>query len=612
MKKHLRAFFGIFIVVNLGCSGDNNERARDGGFSNIYVDALSGNGGFSGRTAGGTGGERGRSCELVSTTCDCGETRGMAKINPCTDAIVEECVCPTTKECVNIVGCRGTQQCDFQGCGECSCEKEIAVGTGNARRIATSLDGDLYILLNESPWIDRIDKQGNLTSLNMRGDFLWVEDFVIDGKGNIVLAGKLLAESGNAVQIQRLSPNGELLGATQWHISPYNSSSKDTYLVGLGVLSNGSVVASATLSYFVGHAFITDQTTVGSDVVLDMSAVNQWHVFDGRYGARQIIGPNDEILLSGSAGDDKTWIAQFSSTGEYMAENIGNDDSVTLITVANNGIVYGGHTYRGIGMVGIGFVPISRLGVGLIADWEENLTDDVYDTTLFDLHGLDDSVLVLLQRNKTNYLARINDRGASIFIDYTNGSPSETELLTPLSYTPIDSILRNKNELVILSKTESGYRVSSMAFSVTETGAQSGESCYSDTDCEKGGCCLRSRRASDLLSLVSGKKGGNGICADPKICAEGNLCATDAECLSGFCLMPSNATVGICSSKCITSSDCNSDAYCAPIQCTESNCPNVCLIDCSSGGTFACQEKYDHWTCQDTQNTEGITVHLCR
>lgn len=538
------------------------------------------------------------------------------EVNTCTNELVTQCICPTTEECITIIGCQGTQRCDFYGCGGCSCENEIATGSEAARRITPGLDGDLYILLNESPWIVHIDKQGNSTSLDTRGNLSWVDDFVVDGQGNIVLAGSTPVEADDVVQIQRLNPNGEVAAATQWQIPPYNSSWRDTRLVGLGVLSNGNVVASATLFFLVGHAFITNETTVGSDIVLDMTAVADEYIFNSRYGARQIIGPNDEILLSGVLGTgEQIWMAQFSSTGEYIAEFAATTSyyasSSAIATIANSGVVYGGWS-----SVISGFSPdasyIRRFGDGLKDDWTITLEDDANDTHLFDLHGLNDSVLVLLERGETSYLARVDAQG--VFIDYTKGNSNESELLIPLSYTPIDSILRNNSELVILSETEGGYRISSMTFSVAGAGrAQSGEPCYSDTDCEKGGCCFEARGGlEDLLISLSGDKEGNGICADPKVCEVGYLCEGDHECLSGLCLIAAEETSGICSSECGASSDCDSDYYCAPIECSESECPNICLFDCLSGGTDFCKSKYDPWVCQDTENTEGITVPLCR
>ncbi len=531
--------------------------------------------------------------ELV--TCNCsGKPTGSQSVDTCTGT-PSACDCGAPEACdLPELGCAATRVCypSTSKCGECECKPADAGGLVNGKGIVHELSvdsaGNVALLLTAAPWIVRVSAKGAAQDVPVRSDLSWASAIWAREDGSIVVLGTV----GAVIQFQRFDSSGALVGSGKWGLAD------PTSLGGIARRPDGDIAILAVTRSELSIGKLGADDLVSMAFSLDFKTKDPFGdaVCCGRQPTSFAIGPAGEYYMAGSYNPsnrvDGIWFAALDPQGVPVAEKF--DKAYDLFEsspriVAGPGGVYSVWTWSYTDREAVDTYT-ARLASSMQSVWRVVTDDKTHASVARDLAPLPDGAVLAGSQAGVPSLLRFTPDGKTIpLLQGLTTAPDFVERVGDFGLVVVDNLEDSDGQLV------SSYQVQRLQLEPLKLAKKAtGDSCTENTDCETSRCCHE------------GASAAAGVCGDATGCAYKARCSADAECSGGLCLLPA----AVCTLACTKSAACPNGSYCA-LPCSTGDCSGACLPECLVDGTIGCHALGD-WTCQMTNNTEGVQVSVCR
>lgn len=507
------------------------------------------------------------------------------------------------EDCLGDNDCAGVRSCTMLECEACQCDNTLtsdwtaALGSDvSARHIAGAPDGSVYVLLTQEPWVARYAAvDGATLPFNVRSTLDWARQIAVGGDGSVYVGGSdTFGGSVETVQVQQLSPEGELLASARW------PNDREATFRGMTTAADGTVHVSVLalaemldpLVPFPGLSVVR----VDGDALVD--PIGPFFVSEFSIESDDSQSPLDvrclavedagDLVFGADSSDNDTWLGFVAegdaAGGTHVASGF---DTAQLGGIASDG-AGGWYWASGEGWTnqqsGFGRFDfrLVRTGPDGTAQWSKYFEKNPSDRSQGEFYlrstclvGLDDSVVLAVATNEglegDEPLALVSQFGRDGSLVRT-ASIAATMLCTRAG----------AHSIVLLSS--SGV-LSHVTFPAVEIELQADQPECTNTEVCEGGLCCRS--IDD----------GSAVCASNG-CSVGSLCSASIACVDSECLISAGESDGYCAQTCTATSECPGQAFCANGHC-HASCTNS--DQCQAPGT----------QCVDVMNAETQLVSIC-
>ena len=220
----------------------------------------------------------------------------------------------TTEACVGERHCPGERMCTAGTCGDCSCS-DIAGPAWtiplpvSPKELAIGPDGRLFLLLNDSPWLQVVDDTGSSATLSdilPRTNVGWAKDILVSSDGSIYLGGPGRFADEWELQVQRLDIEGEIVDSFRLDTIAFG---------GFDQAANGDVLAGIYFEdEFMAARVLSDRVERVSGVPIRAFGVSS--LYSTALSQFAILGGGKFAIALG--GDDSPFIGVFGTDGSAV------------------------------------------------------------------------------------------------------------------------------------------------------------------------------------------------------------------------------------------------------------------------------------------------------